>query len=141
MKQKYSIIEKEAWNEGMEEVGRKEMRKVEEKEGREVVNHKRRYFNDETGDRGRSPRSRRGRSSVKPIWGVINTISGGFIGGGVSSSSRKRHVRSSRTTHSTYERSIPTITFIGEDFQDIDPEQDDPTLQKKLLLATTKFGR
>jgi len=59
---------------------------------------------------------------------VINTISEGFARGGVSSSSRNRHVRSSRTTHSIYKRSMLTITFTNKDSKDIDPNQDDPTV-------------
>ncbi|XP_017405964.1 uncharacterized protein LOC108319367 [Vigna angularis] len=39
-------------------------------------------------------RSSRSRSRERPLRGVINTISGGFAGGGPSASARKRHLRS-----------------------------------------------
>jgi len=78
------------------------------------------------GIEGTIPRPQRGRSPIRSIRGVINTISGGFAAGGVSSPYRKRHVKSSRTTYSIYKRSMPTITFTDEDFQDIDLNQDDP---------------
>ncbi|XP_017420333.1 uncharacterized protein LOC108330359 [Vigna angularis] len=51
--------------------------------------------NDRT-DRPRSERRRsksRSRSRERPLRGHINTISGGFAGGGSSSSARKRHMR------------------------------------------------
>ncbi|XP_017413015.1 uncharacterized protein LOC108324585 [Vigna angularis] len=50
-------------------------------------------------DRAERPRSERqrsrsrSRSRERPLRGHINTISGGFAGGGSSSSTRKRHVR------------------------------------------------
>jgi len=57
-----------------------ERRKEESRgEGRERSREpQRRYFNVERRDRGRSPMPRRGRRPVRPIRGVINTISRGF---------------------------------------------------------------
>jgi len=83
-----------------------------------------RYPSDERRDRERIPRQKRGRSPVRPIREVINTLFRGFVGGGVSSSSRKKHVRFSRTTHSIQRRSMSSITFTDEEFQDIDPNED-----------------
>jgi len=42
--------------------------------------------------RGREGRGGRDRRGTMPIRGVINTIAGGFAGGGTTSSSRKRHL-------------------------------------------------
>ncbi|XP_020225179.1 uncharacterized protein LOC109807062 [Cajanus cajan] len=59
----------------------------------------------------------------------INTIAGGFVGGGGTSSARKRHLRAIQsvnavtTTHLVH---IPPITFTNKDFKGIDPVQDDP---------------
>ncbi|XP_014499530.1 uncharacterized protein LOC106760626 [Vigna radiata var. radiata] len=60
--------------------------------------------------------------------GRIDTISGGFAGGGASSSARKRHVRSLRSVHNIVRNplSMPDITFTDEDFHAPDPDQDDP---------------
>ncbi|XP_020203101.1 uncharacterized protein LOC109788714 [Cajanus cajan] len=60
---------------------------------------------------------------------VINTIAGGFAGGGATSSARRRHLRAIRSVNAvTRARSVhmPPITFIDKDFQGVDPVQDDP---------------
>ncbi|XP_020239446.1 uncharacterized protein LOC109818404 [Cajanus cajan] len=49
-----------------------------------------------------------------PLRGIINTIAGGFAGGGASSSARKRHLRSINCAHSTASlshKSSPPISF------------------------------
>ncbi|XP_020205373.1 uncharacterized protein LOC109790599 [Cajanus cajan] len=59
---------------------------------------------------------------------VINTIAGGFAGGGPTSSAQKIHLRAVRTIHAverTRQR-LPTITVTEADFKGIDPDQDDP---------------
>ena len=64
-----------------------------------------------------------------PLRGIINTISGGFIGGGRYSSSRKRHLRVVQQVHavsSRTQRRMSPITFSDSDFQGTDPNQDDP---------------
>jgi len=66
------------------------------------------------------------RERRNPIRGVSNTIFGGFAGGKVLSLAKNKHVKSFRTTHSIQKRSIPPITFTSKDFQNIDPNQDDP---------------
>ncbi|XP_020231462.1 uncharacterized protein LOC109812019 [Cajanus cajan] len=60
---------------------------------------------------------------------VINTIAGGFVGGGGSSSARKRHLRAIKSVNAIGWASpirMPPITFTDQDFQGIDPVQDDP---------------
>ncbi|XP_020205996.1 uncharacterized protein LOC109791142 [Cajanus cajan] len=60
---------------------------------------------------------------------VINTIVGGFAGGGSTSSAQKRHLRAVRSINSVEQRPgrrMPAITFTDKDFQGIDPVQDDP---------------
>jgi len=47
----------------------------------------------------RSPRRSRSRNQERPLRGYINTISGGFAGGGSSSAARKRHVRALKSVH------------------------------------------
>ncbi|XP_020207544.1 uncharacterized protein LOC109792534 [Cajanus cajan] len=60
---------------------------------------------------------------------VINTIAGGFAGGGSSSSARKRHLRAIKSINAIKKASpirMPPITFTDRDFQGIDRVQDDP---------------
>ncbi|XP_020232009.1 uncharacterized protein LOC109812451 [Cajanus cajan] len=60
---------------------------------------------------------------------VINTIAGGFAGGGSSSSARKRHLRAIKSINAIGRASpirMPPITFTDRDFKGIDPVQDDP---------------
>ncbi|XP_014515523.1 uncharacterized protein LOC106773338 [Vigna radiata var. radiata] len=64
----------------------------------------------------------------RPLRGIINTISGGFAGGGPSSAARKRHLRSLLNVNGIRmaRRTMPIITFSDEDFHAPDPYQDDP---------------
>ncbi|XP_020220974.1 uncharacterized protein LOC109803701 [Cajanus cajan] len=60
---------------------------------------------------------------------VINTIVGGFAGGGSSSSARKRHLRAIKSVNAIGRASpirMPPIMFTDRDFHGIDPVQDDP---------------
>ncbi|XP_022634739.1 uncharacterized protein LOC106756924 [Vigna radiata var. radiata] len=78
--------------------------------------------NQQRADRSRS------RSAERVVRGVINTILGGFAGGGSTSAARKRHLRNLRSVGrtGTSGRSMPTITFSDEDFHAPDLEQNDP---------------
>lgn len=62
--------------------------------------------------------------------GVINTILGGFAGGGTMAAARKRHLRSLHSVNrmDVRRRSMPVITFSDEDFHAPEPDQDDPTV-------------
>jgi len=77
---------------------------------------------DRRGRRDDPPQAdtRRGRE-------VINTIAGGFGGGGNSNSARKKHLRAIHQVNLVSARPrMPPITFTDEDFKGIDPTQDDP---------------
>ncbi|XP_017411652.2 uncharacterized protein LOC108323671 [Vigna angularis] len=76
--------------------------------------------------RSRSPPRRIERE--RSVRGRIDTISGGFAGGGVSASARKRHLRQLKSVHMVERqaRSIPDITFTNADFHAPDPDHDDP---------------
>jgi len=59
---------------------------------------------------------------------VINTISGGFAGGGTTSSSRKRHLQVVSSVYSisrSNRRDLPPMLFINSDFRNINPRHDD----------------
>ncbi|XP_047170848.1 uncharacterized protein LOC124839159 [Vigna umbellata] len=85
----------------------------------------------------RRPSRSRNRSHERPLRGHINTISGGFAGGGSSSSARKRHVRALQSVHLVDKprRTMPPITFSDEDFHAPDPDQDDP------MVITAEIAR
>ncbi|XP_047174666.1 uncharacterized protein LOC124842265 [Vigna umbellata] len=85
----------------------------------------------------RRPSRSRSRSRERPLRGHINTILGGFAGGGSSSSARKRHVRALQSVHLVDKprRSMPPITFSDEDFHAPDPDQDDP------MVITAEIAR
>jgi len=66
----------------------------------------------------RSPRPRNGDNQT-----IINTISGGFGGGGPSHLARKRHMRAIKSMHMISrqpKRSMPDIIFTDQDFKNID---------------------
>ena len=61
--------------------------------------------------------------------GVINTIAGGFVGGGTTYSSRKRHLRAISFVYSIHRwprRSMLPILFTDDDFKIIDTRHNDP---------------
>jgi len=64
-----------------------------------------------------------------PLCSTINTISGSFVGGGSTSSTRKRHLRHIQSinhiTHSYHRRHMPPIIFTDDDFHGLDHQQDD----------------
>jgi len=84
-----------------------------------------------------SPRRSCSRSRDKPLRGYINTISGGFAGGGSSSTAWKRHVRALKSVHLVEKkvRSMPPITFTDEDFKAPDP--DDPMV---VSIEVAEYG-
>jgi len=86
-----------------------------------------------------SPRRSRSRSHDKPLRGYINTISGGFTGGGSSSAARKRHVRALKSVHLVEKkiRSMPPITFTDDDFKAPDPDHDDPMV---ISIEVAEYG-
>ncbi|XP_017416582.2 uncharacterized protein LOC108327381 [Vigna angularis] len=95
--------------------------------------------NDQT-DRPRSERRRsrsHSRSHDRPLRGHINTISGGFAGGGSSSSAQKCHMRALQFVHSVDKsrRTMPPIMFSDEDFHAPNPDQDDP------MVITTEIAQ
>ncbi|XP_027915152.1 uncharacterized protein LOC114174515 [Vigna unguiculata] len=64
-----------------------------------------------------------------PLRRTINTISRGFVGGGHSSSFKKRHLRAVQSVHAIIGRSqrrMPPITFTNSNFKGTDPNQEDP---------------
>ncbi|XP_014503340.1 uncharacterized protein LOC106763689 [Vigna radiata var. radiata] len=79
----------------------------------------------------------RSRSQDRMVRGVINTILGGFAGGGSTLAARKRHLRSLHSVSRTGEPkwSMPSITFSDQDFHAPDLEQDD------LMVITTMIAR
>jgi len=61
--------------------------------------------------------------------GIIYTISRGFVVGGSSSSTRKKHLRVVQSMHAIsrgYKMRMPSITFPNFDFQGVNPDHDDP---------------
>lgn len=61
--------------------------------------------------------------------GIINTIVGGLANGESSTTSKKRHLRVVKSMNSVLNKpqhTMPNITFTYEDFQTIDPDQNDP---------------
>jgi len=58
----------------------------------------------------------------------VNSIAGGFGGGGYSNSARKKHLRTIQLAHVKCRQTrprIPPITFTDDDFTAIDVAQDD----------------
>jgi len=93
-------------------VGRREERferrddsRCERKEGRMERRDERGYHNPQR-------RKSCGRSLTRPVRSFINTISRGFVGGGMSSSARKRHLMNARfVNHIFKKRSLPPMLF------------------------------
>jgi len=59
---------------------------------------------------------------------VINTIAGGFAGGGSTNNARKKHLRAVHQVNTVaFRPRMPPITFTDEDFKGLDyRQQDDP---------------
>ena len=65
-----------------------------------------------------------------PVHGELNTISGGFYGGGISASKRKRYARAvmSLEARRPDHPLEPTLCFTSFDFEDVVPHEDDPVV-------------
>ncbi|XP_027357261.1 uncharacterized protein LOC113866650 [Abrus precatorius] len=90
--------------------------------------------------RSREPTTRRYDEREKYPKRVINTIAGGFAGRGPTHSARKRHLRQVRSVNNISLGSrirISHITFTDEDFQGVDPIQDDPMVISVDILNCT----
>jgi len=70
-------------------------------------------------------------------FGIVATIAGGFIGGGASSSFRKRHYKSINSVAYLPPCSQPPITFFDADLSVNDPKQDDP--ERDTTRASTRL--
>ena len=106
----------------VERFERRENKRVEKRDDRRGGRPNRVYQNTQ------SVRRSREQSLGRPVRGFINTISGGFSGK-ESSSARKQHWRSIRTINHIFKRrTLPLMFFTDEDFQEIDPDHDDPML-------------
>ena len=99
---------------------RKDNRRVERRGGRPEARNERGYQNTQLVRRSREI------CLGRPVRGFINTISGGFSGK-ESSSARKQYWRNVRTINHVFKRrTLPPMLFTDEDFQEIDPDHDDP---------------
>jgi len=67
-------------------------------------------------------------SGTRLQFGTVSTIAEVFAGGGSSSSSRKRYLRSVNSVTHLPPRSQLSITFSDTDFSMNDPKQDDPVV-------------
>ncbi|XP_020210703.1 uncharacterized protein LOC109795571 [Cajanus cajan] len=71
-------------------------------------------------------------SAENNLRGIINTIAGGFVGGGSSNSARKRHLRNVHNIndyHNSDSKMIPSnppIVFTDDHYEGISLNQDDP---------------
>ena len=65
-----------------------------------------------------------------PVHGEINTISGGFSGGGCTASQRKRYAREVMTVEAREsDQSVePDLYFTKDDLRDVIPHEDDPVV-------------
>src|ERR1044072_3116575 len=76
-----------------------------------------------------SPDSRERRREPRRAKETINSIAGGFAGGGSTSSARKRYLRTTyqvNTLKARIEVPLPIISFTAEDVVGILPHEDDP---------------
>ncbi|XP_014506291.1 uncharacterized protein LOC106766042 [Vigna radiata var. radiata] len=109
------------------------------REGRDV-NVRNHRPSREDGRRERRSISRsRDEDRRRPLRGIINTISGGFAGGGSTSSARKRSIRALRSIHAVDvpKRTMPPITLTNEDFHAPNPDQDDPMV---ITVEIAQYG-
>lgn len=85
-----------------------------------------RNFPPKGNERQKEDRSR-SKSRERSVKGIINTIFGGFAGGGSTVSARKRHFRNLHSVNraEVLRKSMPTITFSNKNFHALDLDQDD----------------
>jgi len=115
-----------------EEIGERRVERFERRENKRVEKRDDRRVGRLEERSGRvyqntkSVRRSRERSLGRPVRGFINTISGGFSGK-ESLLAIKQHWRSIRTVnHVLKTRTLPPMLCTDEDFQEIDPDHDDP---------------
>jgi len=105
--------------------------RVERRGGRPKARNERGYQNTQ------SVRRSREKSLGRPVRGFINTISGGFSGN-ESSTTRKQYWRNVITVNHVFKkRTLPPVLFTDEDFQEIDPDHDDPMV---ITVEITKYA-
>ena len=74
-----------------------------------------------------------------PVRGIINTIARGFVGGGQTESTRRKHLQAVQAVMSVSyvlpHRSTLTITitFIDDDFQGVGFNHDDPMVIRVII--------
>lgn len=75
---------------------------------------------------------------MNPTKGDLNTIAGGFSGRGPTSFSHKRYARTimSISRKESIFPANPPITFTKDDFDRIEPHEDDPMV---IIIATVDY--
>lgn len=67
---------------------------------------------------------------IPPVQHTLNTISGGFAGGGETSSARRIYVcqvmQTSSSSQTSMVHNVPELSFSPKDFEGISPHEDDP---------------
>jgi len=86
---------------------------------------------------GYQPTGGEGQQHEVPIYGEIQTIAGGFSGGGCTASQRKRYARSVMSVE-IFEDHSPdvNITFTKGDLRDVVPHDNDP-----IVISLVTAGR
>jgi hypothetical protein len=94
-----------------------------------IQNGKLRGYTQERQDEDRHKAENKKEGAPEEKRHTLNTISGGFSGGGESISSRKRYVRQVMLCQE-YEKQVPEhepeISFTARDYKDVIPHDDDP---------------
>lgn len=97
-------------------------------QGRGGYYNRARDENQQSGNQVQNQENQHGERGSR-VKGVINTISGGFAGGGSTSSARRRYVKAIQSVNSVSgkpSKTTPPIMFTNDDFRGVDPSQDDP---------------
>jgi hypothetical protein len=93
----------------------------------------------------RNPQRNQGeKSGEEKVRIAVNTIAGGFVGGGESSTARKRYVRRSefevKFVGHTSIAPVPDLSFTKEDKREVMPHDDDPlVIQVQILNCDVKI--
>ena len=87
------------------------------------------YLREAQGDRASGAQAGERQHEV-PVHGKVQTIAGGFSGGGCTASQRKRYARSVMVVDSVDEGHFPEvdITFRKADLWDVVPHDNDPVV-------------